>query len=189
MAFYDRLYPALLITGLSFLSASLYAAQPKFTFAPLTPTTVQGTTDDPITVQYSVTNQTDVTRTLTMRPIVGVTQVTTGQNACATPFTLAPHESCTLTIEIPAGVVPPRVLGGPEVCKTISEQNTQPDPLLCSQPSAVDTLNITRNSARAGRIAINPSTLTLTTGSSTSGQITVANLSYSASLSNVQAFF
>jgi hypothetical protein len=70
---------------LSFMCAGLaFAAQPKFTMVPTTPTTLTVAANQTATVQYEVTNKTKITRTLTTKPIAGVSQSTTGAGVCST---------------------------------------------------------------------------------------------------------
>jgi len=92
------------------------------------------------TVQYQVTNTTQITRTLTTVPIAGVSQITTGAGACQAPFTLAPQQSCLLDLQINASQMSTSgILGGPKVCKT-QTNSTSPDLFLCSEPSPAQSL-------------------------------------------------
>lgn len=92
------------------------------------------------TVQYRVTNTTQITRTLTTVPIAGVSQITTGAGACQAPFTLAPQQSCLLDLQINASQMSMSgILGGPKVCKT-QTNSTSPDLFLCSEPSPAQSL-------------------------------------------------
>lgn len=95
------------------------------------------------TVSYLVTNQTQVTRTLTMTPITGVTQTTTGTGVCSNPFTLANQQSCTLILVINGSQVSSSgIHGGPVICKTNGPSDPTPSPFLCSQPNQSDTLAV-----------------------------------------------
>ena len=132
------------ITCLCALNASHAGTQPKFTIVPTTATIINITDSDTATVQYVVTNQTKVRRTLTMSPIQGITQLTTDAGACANPFTLGYQESCLLNLQLNGATLPERVTRGPEICKTESDSNNTPDPFLCSQPTLDQSLNITR---------------------------------------------
>lgn len=84
-------------------------------------------------VKYKVTNHTSVTRTLTMVPIPNVSQSTQNQSDCSNPFTLAPNQSCNLTLYVNGALQQANYSGGPVICKTKRGTNT-PDPYFCSQP-------------------------------------------------------
>lgn len=92
--------------------------------------------------QYRVINNTKLSRTLTIVPIKGVRQTTAGIGACTYPFFLAPGQSCLLSLELIGSELGQGLHSGPVVCKTRSLSDNSPDPLLCSQPSAQDSLNI-----------------------------------------------
>jgi hypothetical protein len=131
-----------------FIPAWSYAlSQPTFTLTPTTPTTIQVPINSTVTVSYTLTNQTSVARTLTMRPITGITQDTSGDN-CANPITLAPKTSCLLSLNIDGSQIAQHIASGPVVCISTGPDNT-PDPFLCSQPSQTNSLNITQTTAPA----------------------------------------
>ena len=178
-----------LLLGLGCASAitAMHAAtQPRFTIIPTTPTTVAVPLNGTATVQYTVTNQTKITRTLTIKPLSGITQVTTGEGVCSSPFTLAPKESCLLTLSLNGINLPEHIGSGPEVCKTQNPIDNSPDPFVCSQPSQADSLNI---DLRRDDLTIKPTTLILTAGSGVEGQIVVtSNLKVRSAL-NVAADF
>ena len=129
--------------------------QPKFTIVPITPTTVLMHAYSYATVQYRVTNQTKITRTLTTVAIPGIS-INTAMGNCPNPFILSPQASCLLTLELDGNQLPPHVFGGPEVCKTNSSRDNTPSPFLCSKPSAADSLNITTSEAVIMSIAVTP---------------------------------
>lgn len=137
-----------LLLGFIFLvctTLSFSGTQPKFDIIPTTATTKQISVHGHDTVQYRVTNNTKITRTLVMKTIPGITQIEAA--GCANPFTLSPGASCFLTLALNGSLLPQRVIRGPEVCKTQGPGNNTPDPFLCSQPSAANSLNITVTSA------------------------------------------
>lgn len=126
-------------------SSMLYAAEAKFRIIPVDDsiTSILLPRNFTETVNYQVTNQTKITRTLTIMPIVGVSQTTTGDGICSNPFTLAMQQSCTLTLVIHGNQVPSTgINGGPVVCKTKGPNNFDPDPSLCSQPSRANSLAV-----------------------------------------------
>jgi DNA-binding beta-propeller fold protein YncE len=134
-----------LITGMALLGSSMLQALPKFSIIPTSGsiTSLLLPANFTETVSYQVTNQTNITRTLTIVPIAGVTQTTVGAGICPSPFVLAPAQTCTLSLVINGSQVPSTgINGGPVVCKTISPSNSNPDPLLCSQPDVGNTLAI-----------------------------------------------
>jgi DNA-binding beta-propeller fold protein YncE len=127
-----------------FLSVSLvYAApNPVFSITPYTPTSMLLPANGTAIVQYQVTNQTQITRTLTIKPITGASQIVTGTGVCTSPFTLNSKESCLLTLEVNGSQISTHIKGGPIVCKTVGPGNNNPDPFLCSWPSQENSLFI-----------------------------------------------
>ena len=121
---------------LVFLSASGFAAQPLFQISSVKKAPSALAHNASASAVYSVKNNTNRTRTLMMQPIQGITQITTTTGACKSPFTLAPGALCLLNLRINGEKLPPIVSAGPTVC------NNSPNPSLCSQPSAQDTLFI-----------------------------------------------
>ncbi|MFC3908261.1 hypothetical protein ACFORL_04120 [Legionella dresdenensis] len=118
-------------------------AQVKFSIVPLTSTVINVPSNTTATVQYVVTNNTPVTRTLTMQTIQGISQQTAAPGTCQLPFTLSQGQSCTLSLLLDGSALPARVTGGPVVCKTQGPNNPNPDPFLCSQPQLPHILQIT----------------------------------------------
>jgi hypothetical protein len=125
-----------LISLLTFkIVPSLAAIQATFSLVAKTPTSIGVPANRQTIVQYLVTNNTAITRTLTMVPIPNVTQLTSDSSQCRNPFTLAKNQSCNLTLLINGAQQTSSYFGGPVVCKTKNNSNT-PDPFLCSQPEA-----------------------------------------------------
>jgi DNA-binding beta-propeller fold protein YncE len=137
-----------LIAGMVLLGSSMLHAQPKFSIIPTSGaiTSLLLPANFTETVNYQVTNQTNITRTLTMVPITGVTQISVqrrGAATCSNPFVLAPAQTCTLSLVINGRQVPSAgINGGPVICKTMGAGNNNPDPLLCSQPDIGNTLAV-----------------------------------------------
>lgn len=162
----------------------VYAAQPKFSFVPQTETVIDLPINGTVTVAYEVTNQTNVTRTLTMVGMKGITPVTTGSGVCANPFTLASKQSCTLKLLITGSEIPQHITHGPEVCAIQGNGNNNPSLFLCSQPSQANSLNITRKLPERPRLTVKPQTL----GFQTVGQtkiFTVKNNSATVTANNI----
>jgi 6-phosphogluconolactonase (cycloisomerase 2 family) len=134
------------ITGVLLLtSTTLYAAQAKFSIVPTSDSTTTFLLPSNFTetIRYQVTNQTKITRTLTIVPIPGVTQVTTDSGDCQYPFTLSSQATCTLSLVISGSQVPSSgINGGPIVCKTMGPDDPRPDLSLCSQPDPGNTLAV-----------------------------------------------
>lgn len=117
----------------------VHAGAPLWTFTPLTSTTVTVTANDTAILKYQVTNQSRKTHTLAMKAISGVTQIITPGN-CPTSFVLGYQQSCTLTLSINGSALNGNINGGPVVCN-------QGNPNQCYQPSAANSLRITKASA------------------------------------------
>lgn len=133
------------------------AARPKFTITPSIPgsNVIQLQINGTAIIQYLVTNQTRITRTLTSVPSQGISQISLGNTGeCSSPFTLQRGASCTLNLRIEGSQIPAQVTGGPIVCKTKGGGNNSPDPFRCSQPSRKDQLNISVIQSNSVTLAI-----------------------------------
>ena len=119
------------------------AGTPLFSLTPLTPTTIQVSTQGVVSVQYRVENQSYKPHTLVMVPISGITQITSAGNF-TNPFVLQSRQSCTLTLQVSGNGLTGSVHSGPKVCQQAPDGG--PSPFLCYQPSAVNSLNITYRS-------------------------------------------
>lgn len=133
-----------IITSMLLLSSTLSHAIVKFSIVPVSGfTSMLLPNNFTETVSYQVTNQTSVARTLTMVPLAGVSQSTSGSGICQNPFYLSPQQSCTLNLVISGSQVSASgINGGPVICKTKSANDNSPDPLLCSEPDAANTLAV-----------------------------------------------
>src|SRR3990167_2279120 len=176
------------LCGFLIITNTLAATQPKYTLIPTTPTTITVSVSNINTmqIQYRVTNQTKVTRTLTMSPIAGITQQTSSSDYCANPFMLAQGQSCLLTLSFVGTTLPGAITSGPVVCAK-QETDNIPDLFLCSQPSEADLLNITLAPAEVVSLSATPTHLLLYAASLTSNTITVTNHSTDAIASNISA--
>lgn len=125
---------------------SYASSEAKFSLVATTPTNVIVPANRSTYVQYTVTNNTTITRTLTMVTIPNITQVTNDSSQCSNPFVLSPGQSCRLTLYINGQQIKSNQSGGPVVCKTKGSSN-QPDPFLCSQPSSSMILSIKQGPA------------------------------------------
>ena len=137
----------LLALGISCLAAATHAeTQPKFTMTPTTPTSISVPSTGSAVISYTVTNNTKITRTLTMQPLVGVIQETDA-GKCSNPFTLSHGKSCSLSLLIDGSLIPSTGLyGGPVICKTRGPGDNNPDAYLCSQPSENNIIRATKSS-------------------------------------------
>lgn len=132
----------LVILGLCIPILGMALSKPTFSLVATTPTQVIVPSTGTVKVNYQVTNNTKLTRTLTMVPIKGISQNTSGLENCKSPFTLAPNQSCMLSLQLNGNELPPSYLGGPIVCKTQGPKDPSPSPFLCSRPSAESILSI-----------------------------------------------
>jgi len=177
---------ALLSALLSVLATFTYAGKPLFLFTPLTATSLSVPINGAAEVQYTVTNNSIVPRTLTMVPIVGITQHTGSTGECARAFFLVPTQSCVLTLQLDGSQLPDQVTHGPVVCKTKGGGNTNPDPFLCAQPALADSLNITRVGTESVSLSVSPASFTLTAAGS-SNSFTIINHSSTVTALNIVA--
>lgn len=174
------------IALLSTLGALHASSQSTFTLIPTTHTTLNIPSDGAAVVQYRVTNQTKITRTLTIVPMTGITQLTGFGNECATPFTLASKQSCLLTLQLDGSQLPNQTIKGPVVCKTKGVGNNNPDSILCSQPSQINSLNIKRLGFERAALSVSPASLSLV-ACGLSQYFTVINQSSTVTASNIVA--
>lgn len=174
---------------------NLYAnaqTQPKFSIDPLTATAVNVPSNSNIQVRYRVTNNTKITRTLTMESIVGVSQVTTS-GYCTSPFTLAHNQSCVLALQIDGEALAQAgryyVFGGPKICKTQGSGSKPANSFLCSQPSQANSLDISVfNSSETAVISVSGSPVSLLVNGS-SQNLTITNLSLSVTATGITSTF
>ncbi len=111
-----------------------HAGIPVWTFTPLTVTNVVVPTNGSSIIQYRITNQATRTHTLKMKPVVGASQDSSGVEYCAPLFTLAPQQSCILSINVDGSKLPAGgVRGGPIVCN-------QGNPNQCYRPGRPDEM-------------------------------------------------
>lgn len=172
----------LLIGGL--VQAGTY---PKFSIIPITPTSFNLPFNESAMVSYVVTNNTKLTRTLVMEPILGITQSTNTFGSCQYPFTLISQQSCILTLNIIGNQLPLNGLHGkmPKVCKILGPGNNNPDPFLCSQANPLHALNITVINELLAEITANPNPLVLLTRNTKT--LTITNTSSSIIAHNIHA--
>ena len=157
--------------------------QPKFSLIPITDTTLFIPIDGARVIEYRVTNNTKVTRMLTMKPIIGISQRSDFVGSCTNPFSLAHNKSCVLRLQLTGSQLPEKIESGPVVCKTKGPGDNSPDPFLCSQPSEANSLHITRGAFADAIITVTPNTLQLLVG--TSGSLKVKNNSKSVTALNI----
>lgn len=170
----------LLWAGLMITSAC--AGTPLWTFEPLTPTTIAVPANGAAVVQYRVTNQSSRPHTLTMQPLQGITQITTGLGVCKNPFVLQSKNACVLSLQINGSQLSTPIIDGPVVC----QQNST---FQCYRPSITNILHITQASPIVSAvIAVTGSPLTLTVNGST-GQLTITNTSLELAATNIASNF
>nr|WP_302473913.1 DUF1566 domain-containing protein [Legionella sp. PL877] len=150
-----------------FMMTTVFAGTPLWTFEPLTATTIAVPANGTAMVQYRITNQSSKPHTLTMQPIRGITQVTTGLNGCGNPFVLRGKNSCILSLQINGSQLNGSVMDGPVVCQQGSTSQ-------CYRPSSINILRITQAPPITDAvIAVNPTTLLFAENST--GNVTVTN--------------
>lgn len=174
-----RLSSSIMALGL-FSAAN--AGSPLWTFTPLTATTVSVPANETATVQYTVTNQSNSIHTLSMQPIQGITQLTTGLGVCGNPFILTGKSSCTLSLQVNGSQLPQPITNGPIVCE-------QGSTLQCYRPSSANILHITQAPAITdSTITVTSSPLTLTTNGPT-GTLIINNTSLIVAATNISSDF
>ena len=147
--------------------AFAFAATPLWSFSPLTPTTIVVPIDGEDTVSYTVQNNAQTLYQLLLTPIMGVYQVTSGLDRCASPFLLPPNGSCILELRvIGSEIASGGIHGGPDVCVATN-------PLICYQPSAANALNVTVGPPSQAVLEVVPRTLFL--APATTGLLQVTN--------------
>lgn len=164
------------------MMTTAYAGTPLWTFEPLTATTIAVPANGSAMVQYRVTNQSSKPHTLTMQPIGGITQSTTGFNVCGNPFVLRGKNSCILSLQINGSQLNAPIVDGPVVCQQGSTNQ-------CYRPSSANILRITQASPITDAvITVTGSPLTLTVNGAT-GQLTINNTSTEVAATNISSDF
>lgn len=105
----------LTVLSLVFMITVAYAGKPRWTFEPLTATTVAVPANGTALVLYRVTNQTNSADKLALQSRQGITQLTNEQNLCGNPFLLNPQSSCILSLQIDGSKLKGPIDGGPVV--------------------------------------------------------------------------
>jgi hypothetical protein len=165
-----------------FMMTTVFAGAPLWTFEPLTATAVAVPANVTAMVQYRVTNQSSKPHTLTIQPIRGITQITTGLNVCGNPFVLRGKNSCILSLQINGSQLSGPVTDGPVVCQQDSANQ-------CYRPSATNILRITQAPPTTNAmITVTGSPLTLTANGPT-GQLTITNTTLDVAATNITSSF
>ena len=169
-----------LLSGLMITAA--YASVPLWTFEPLTSTTLTVPENGAAIVQYRITNQSSKPHALIMKPIQGITQITTGLGVCGARFELRSKNSCILSLQINGNQLVRPITDGPVVCN-------QGNINQCYRPEAANILRIIQNPAiTEAQITVTGSPLTLT-ASGPSAQLTITNTSLDLAATNVISNF
>ncbi len=178
--FFMRRMLAFLWSGLMITAAC--AGTPLWTFEPLTATTIAVPANGTAMVQYRVTNQSRKPHTLTMQPIRGITQITTGLGVCGNPFVLIGKSSCILSLQINGSQLNSPIVAGPVVCQ-------EGNPNQCYRPSSTNILCITQGAPITDAvITVTGSPLTLTVIGPT-GQLTITNTTLEVAATNITSNF
>lgn len=158
------------------------AAKPLWTFEPLTATTMSVPANGTATVQYRITNQSSKPHTLTMQPLTGVVQTTSGQGICGNPFVLRGKHSCILSLQINASQLTSPITDGPVVCQQGSTNQ-------CYRPSSANILRITQAPPITDAVITETgSPLTLTVNGA-NGQLTITNTTLEVAATNITSDF
>ena len=165
------------------LFISALQASPLWTFDPLTPTTMAIPANGTATVQYRITNQSKRAQKLSMKDIIGATQITSGFGVCGNPFLLTSKGSCILSLQINGSQLNVPIMEGPIVCQHGNS------PHQCYQPGKSNILHITQSPPILdANISVNGSPLTLTVNGA-SGQLIISNSSTEVAATNITSNF
>lgn len=120
--------------------SNVQAGMPLWSFTPLTATTISVPSNGTATIRYSVRNNARIQKSLNMRPIAGITQVTT-EGFCGSTFVLGPGQSCELNLSVSGKAMTHNIVNeGPIVC--VGSSNLQ-----CYQPASSNLINVTKTTA------------------------------------------
>ncbi|WP_028388991.1 hypothetical protein [Legionella fairfieldensis] len=172
----------LLLLSLLFTPLTAQAALPKFSIVPVLRPLAMIPANGVALAQYWVTNNTNAIRTLTMTPIAGVNQLT-GTGICTSPFTLAPGQSCLLSLQLIGNLMIGDLHTSPTICKTMGTGDNRPDPFLCSQASFADRLEVRLGGVIP--ITISSSSTTLALSINAGGSIIITNTNNNAVAENI----
>lgn len=176
-----RLKSIIIIFTNFFMFTMAYADQPVWTFEPLTSTNLAVPANSTALIQYRVTNQSRKNHVLTMNPIQGIVQITTGVGRCGNPFILTGNNSCILTMQVIGSQLTGPILGGPIVCQVGGGQ--------CYQPNAANSLRITQAAPITNAVVnVVNSPLTLAVNG-LPGQLIIYNTTTEVAATNVTANF
>lgn len=130
-----------LVMGLVAMSAvtSVQAGIPVWSFTPDPnfPPSTQVSSTSTVTVKYTVTNNSYKPHTLTIKPVLGLTQ----DAPCMLTPTGSAGSSCILSLTITgSNLVQKGLYGGPVLCQTNADKT--PNLNQCYQPSQGDTLAV-----------------------------------------------
>lgn len=150
-----------------FILDTASAGIPLWTFTPQSATTLQVPVNGSAIIQYTIKNQSSKSHRLVIVPVPGLSQTA--------PCQLAPKgatgDTCTLNLVVTGSALPEvGISGGPSLCQ--ANPNGSPNPNLCYQPSAANSLNLSVGPA-ISNISVTPATLLFSENSS--GTITVTN--------------
>ena len=122
-----------------------HATITKFFLEANTPTTLTVPSNQTAFVQYNLSNNTKLTRSLTLANSLppGMIQLTSDSKQCPKPpFTLVSHSSCLLTFLLDGSQIQSSIQMLPKICKTKGTSNA-PDYLLCSEAIPEEALSVT----------------------------------------------
>jgi len=167
---------------LFFLTTSLYASTPLWTYTPLTDTAFDLPANETRIVQYLITNQADVNFTLELMPIQGVSQVTDGLGICSHPLVLKGKGTCILSLEFNGSKLNGPIIGGPKTCRGGNR-------LQCYTPPTANQLRITPSDAIGDAIIIVVDSPLTLTANGPEGTLTIRNTSLDVTATNITSDF
>lgn len=134
------------LTALSCMAFNSFAAppQPELTLTPLTDPVVQVPLEETREVQYKLVNQGNKLHTLSMKPMLGVSQQVDKAGSCKENTRLKPGQSCLLKLTVDGDSVKNLEKNGPLLCENISNWHDQEAVAssVCVQPKADERLSI-----------------------------------------------
>lgn len=120
------------------IAPNAYAKNPAVTIVPQTPTRISVPANSTAIIKYLITNQTQKSQVLQLRPIKGISQITTGAGVCGERFALpGKGVSCSLWLKVLGNELTKPVKAGPLICKNRNSHH-------CFHPDSANVLHVTQ---------------------------------------------
>lgn len=173
---------------LSITAGGVHAIEIKFNIFPVLVAPSIIPSNGVALAQYLITNNTAITRELTIVPISGVFPFATGlAGGCNFPFVLMSGQTCLLTLRIIGPAVVGAVHSEIKVCSTLAPGQTIPDPYLCSRTAPGAGIDVDLGFPLTTTITVTPSPLRFSVAKS--GVLTVTNTDPIIIAQNITATF